>query len=172
MKLKHILKRIKSQEYGMKLSKKVFIKIFKILMVLAFFWLMYSRAGKGSKKGEKRTMANFVLTEPEEYSDTDINFVLEDWSGDLIDAMDELRKELGYTDLVGGKAYIQLANDVYYNFYVDYNPQDGSFTVSGTANNSEHDDWKSYELNSLPMYILDEIEDAIEEAMKEMEEEE
>jgi len=114
-------------------------------------------------------MSRFVLREPEEYSDTDINFVLEDWSGDLIDEMDELRKSLGFTDLVGGKAYIQLANDVWYNFYVDYNPQDGSFTVSGTVNNAEKDDWKSYDLQSLPMDVLDEIEDAIEEAMKEME---
>ena len=52
-------------------------------------------------------MVNFVVREPEEYSDTDINFVVEDYSGELIDAMDELRKERGYTDLVGGKSYIR-----------------------------------------------------------------
>lgn len=117
-------------------------------------------------------MARFVLTEPEEYSDTDINFVVEDYSGELIDAMDELRKSLGYTDLVGGKGWIVLANDVYYNFYVDYNPKDDTVEISGTVNNGENDDWVSYEItDNLSADVLDEIEDAINEALKELEEE-
>ena len=117
-------------------------------------------------------MAQFRATEPEEYSDTDINFVIEDYSGELIEALDEIRAELGFTDLVGGKQYIVFENDVWYNFYADYNPKNGVFTVSGTVNNAEKDDYKNYELDSLPMFVMDEIEDAINEALEEMEEEE
>lgn len=118
-------------------------------------------------------MARFVVREPEEYSDTDINFVVEDYSGELIDAMDELRKELGYTDLVGGKSYLVLACDAWYNFYADYNPKDDTFRITGTANETEEDDWASYDLtDNLSVDILDEIEDAIKEALAEMEEEE
>ena len=113
-------------------------------------------------------MARFVLTEPEEFSDTDINFVVEDYSGELIKTMDEVRKAFGFTDLVGSTDC-----DAWYNFYVDYNPKDDTFRITGTANETEEDDWVSYEItDNLSVDVLDEIEDAINEALEEMEEEE
>ena len=95
---------------------------------------------KRLRKGENK-MARFIVCEPEEFSDMDVNFVLEDYDGELIEAMNKLRKSLGYTDLVG-----TYENDVYYNFYVDYNPQTDKIKICGVVNNSEHDDWESYEL--------------------------
>ena len=109
-------------------------------------------------------MARFIVCEPEEFSDTDINFVLEDYDGELVEAMNKLRKSLGYTDLVG-----RYENDVYYNFYVDYNPQTDEIKICGVSNNSEYDDWESYEL-SISKDAKKEIENLVKNALEEMEE--
>ena len=83
----------------------------------------------------------FSIYDGQWYSDTEISFILDDETGELIDRVDEIRRELGYKDLVSDSD-----NDVYYNFYLLYRPADSYIKVTATCNNGEEDDWHSYEL--------------------------
>ena len=83
---------------------------------------------------------------------------------DLIDALDAIRKDKGFTDLVGN-----CDNDVYYNFYLRFNPATKEIELSGTANEADEDDWQNYiidispeEKEQLMFYIIDALAKEIE----------
>lgn len=76
---------------------------------------------------------------------------------DLIKALDDIRADKGFTDLVKDHD-----NDVYYNFYVAFEPNKKEIRLTGTANESEKDDWESYTIQLSPeekellmFYIID-----------------
>lgn len=76
---------------------------------------------------------------------------------DLIKALDDIREGKGFNDLVKS-----LDNDVYYNFYVGFEPNKKEICLIGTANHSEKDDWENYtiplspeEKELLMFYIID-----------------
>ena len=61
---------------------------------------------------------------------------------DLIDRMNQVRKEAGMKDLVS----ITCDNNVWYDFYVVYEIDKDNVYLFGTANESEEDDWANYEI--------------------------
>lgn len=85
------------------------------------------------------------------YTDIELNeFMLdEDNSGsfiipdtdELVEMLDNIRKEKGYTDMVNN-----LENEVWYNFYLFFDISKKELSLAGTCNNSEHDDWEEYQL--------------------------
>lgn len=61
---------------------------------------------------------------------------------ELISITNEIRKNKGYTDLVGTK----YKNDVYYNFYLLFNTKKKSIKIEAVCNYGEKDDKACYEL--------------------------
>ena len=59
---------------------------------------------------------------------------------DLIEAMNKIRSRNGNTDLVG----VDYDNDVYYNFYLVFQPDERDITIYATSNNGEKDDFVGY----------------------------
>ena len=65
-------------------------------------------------------------------------------SEDLIEAMNAIRKRQGNTDLVG----VEYDNDVYYNFYLMFNPAEQKIDLTGTCNHGEKDDFVVYYIDT------------------------
>lgn len=57
----------------------------------------------------------------------------------LIDWIETLRKAKGYAD------FINYDNDIYYNFYVEFDFGKKEIKLVGIANNTELDDYENYE---------------------------
>lgn len=57
----------------------------------------------------------------------------------LIDWIETLRKANGYTD------FLSMDNDIYYNFYVNFDFAKKEIKLVGVANNTEKDDYENYE---------------------------
>ena len=61
---------------------------------------------------------------------------------ELVAITNEIRKNHGYTDLVGTK----YENEVYYNFYLMFNTKEKSLSIQAICNYGEKDDEVYYEL--------------------------
>lgn len=61
---------------------------------------------------------------------------------ELVTITNEIRKNHGYTDLVG----IKYENEVYYNFYLMFNTKEKSLSIQAVCNYGEKDDEVYYEL--------------------------
>lgn len=71
-----------------------------------------------------------------------LDLVLEAQNGTAIDTIDEFREEKGFTDKAGSSD-----NDVYYNIYLIYNLAINTYHVEVVVNNSEKDDYASYDFD-------------------------
>ena len=65
---------------------------------------------------------------------------------ELIDLTDNIRKRLGYTDLVGSGD----DNDVYYNFYLIFDTLKEKVKLQASCNHGKEDDWLSYDIQLFP----------------------
>ncbi len=65
-------------------------------------------------------------------------------SNELVDITNNLRKKSGNTDLVGSKWH----NEVYYDFYLDYNLEEKTVTLQAKCNYGKRDNEEYY---TLPM---------------------
>lgn len=61
---------------------------------------------------------------------------------ELVNITNEIRKNRGYTDLVG----IEYENDVYYNFYLMFDTDKKIISIQAVCNYGEKDDEVYYEL--------------------------
>lgn len=61
---------------------------------------------------------------------------------ELIDIVNKIRKEKGYTDLVE----VTNDNDVYYCFYLCFNGTEKEFSLNAEVAHGEHDDFTWYEI--------------------------
>lgn len=74
--------------------------------------------------------------------DYTLNLVLEAQNDTVIDTIDKFREEKGFTD----KA-CSSDNEVYYNLYLVYNLSINTYHVEVVVNNSEKDDYASYDFD-------------------------
>lgn len=65
---------------------------------------------------------------------------------ELIEIVNSKRKGYGYTDLVGS----EYDNDVYYNFYLIFNPKENFISIEATCNHGENDDFVAYTIRLSP----------------------
>ena len=84
----------------------------------------------------------FEVYDGEWMDEHEISFILEEYTGSLIDKVNKMREKLGYTDIVS----VGVDNDVYYNFYVMYRPSCDYVSVIAVCNNGEQDDWMTYDI--------------------------
>ncbi len=73
-----------------------------------------------------------------------------DWNGtyyvpateELVEIMNDIRSGLGYTDLVSA----EYDNEVYYDFYLEFNTKDKWITLQGECAHGEKDDYVWYDI--------------------------
>lgn len=65
---------------------------------------------------------------------------------ELVEIVDKIRAREGYTDLVFGLE----DNDVYYNFYLEFDAPNQEIGMQAICNNGEEDDYASYNIPLFP----------------------
>ena len=83
------------------------------------------------------------ILEPETDGDGKGNYYV-DGDMELVEWIEVLRKECGYTD------FQSMDNEIYYNFYITFDFQKQDIRLIGVSNHTEEDDLVHYECDLTP----------------------